>query len=595
MEQFDGRVALTGGAGVAEERARPVPHRGVLRAIRYASLFAALLAAGSLAFASSAEAGIELGSGTSSPAVAYEASTGVTYVAWPAATGTGVDLCVLASGGNECNGGAPYLLSDAPAGAGTAYSDVKVVIEPGGGAVVLARASFVEAKVVPPGYPTVGVIAWSSPAGGAGFAAAGGGLAGSGDLLAPAVGNSVVPAAGAVALGSGELGVFGNAYPYPTTFAGFGLTSLAPTSPPSPDESELFDEGETGADDLAALLNTPTAGRDLLVAVGEDFSKGTLAPCASSLSTGYNFADTTFAGLNEQASWGTGKFKVLACDAKYPVLAAGPSGIGVFEDELQAATNNVDYRAFNISTDEFGAPVDVSQEASHSLADATELSASQDSAGEIYTTWLDGRGLELADSATAGASWGAPVTTGIESASYPVLAGVGGGEAEVAYESGAHEYLEPVSYAALYAAQNPTSGAPAGSATPVGTPVSAPKAKPPATISETVTVDGDNVSLSAPNQCVKNGLVHGEIKVSLPAAKRKGRVVVKIYEVIFKVGGQTLTLKRRHLSNAPFTAVIHIHHVKPASRLVLSAHALIAVKHGPRRSKTLKITLTTCA
>ena len=107
----------------------------------------------------------------------------------------------------------------------------------------------------------MGVIAWSSVAGGSGFAAAGGGIAASGDLLAPAVGNSGVPAAGAVALGSGDLGVFGNAYPNPTTFAAFGLTSLAPTSLPSPDESELFDEGETGVDDLAALLNTPTAGR----------------------------------------------------------------------------------------------------------------------------------------------------------------------------------------------------------------------------------------------------------------------------------------------------------------------------------------------
>ena len=313
------------------------------------------------------------------------------------------------------------------------------------------------------------------------------------------------------------------------------------------------------------------------------------------MSTGYNFADTTFAGLNEQASWGTGKFKVLACDAEYPVLAGGPSGIGVFEDELQAASNNVDYRAFNASTDEFGAPVDVSEEASHTLADATELSVSQDSAGVIYTTWLDGRGLELADSATAGASWSPPVTTGITSASYPVLAGVGGGEAEVAYESGAHEYLEPVNYAALYAAQNPTSGAPAGQLDALGHSRQHPKAKPPATISQTVTVDGDNVSLSAPNQCIKNGLVHGEVKVSIPAAKRKGRVVVKIYEVIFKVGGQTLTLKRKHLSNTPFKVTIHIHHVKPRSRLLLSAHALIAVKHGPRRSKTLKITLTTCA
>lgn len=82
---------------------------------------------------------------------------------------------------------------------------------------------------------------------------------------------------------------------------------------------------------------------------------------------------------------------------------------------------------------------------------------------------------------------------------------------------------------------------------------------------------------------------------SLPSAKRKGSVVVKIYEVSFKVDGQSITIRRNHLSNAPFKLTIHLAHVKPGSRLVLTAHALIAVKHGPKRSKTLRITLTACA
>jgi hypothetical protein len=115
------------------------------------------------------------------------------------------------------------------------------------------------------------------------------------------------------------------------------------------------------------------------------------------------------------------------------------------------------------------------------------------------------------------------------------------------------------------------------------------------TITDTATVDGDVVSLSAPNKCVRNGLVSSELNVSLPSAKRKGKVVVKIYEAIFKVGNTTLIVKRKHLSDAPFKVTIHLKHVKPGSKLVLTVHALIAVHHGPKRSKTFKLTLTSCA
>ena len=64
--------------------------------------------------------------------------------------------------------------------------------------------------------------------------------------------------------------------------------------------------------------------------------------------------------------------------------------------------------------------------------------------------------------------------------------------------------------------------------------------------------------------------------------------MVKIYEVIFEVAGTTLTIKRKHLSGAPFKVAIHLKHVKPGTKLLLTAHALIAVHHGPKRSKTLR-------
>jgi hypothetical protein len=45
-------------------------------------------------------------------------------------------------------------------------------------------------------------------------------------------------------------------------------------------------------------------------------------------------------------------------------------------------------------------------------------------------------------SATGGASWSAPLATGIQGAG-PVVAGAGGGSALLAYTYGSQEYLDP--------------------------------------------------------------------------------------------------------------------------------------------------------
>lgn len=539
------------------------------------SLLTTLLAAGLLAFSASAFGAIDLGPSGEPPVIAYEPLTQTTYVAWRGPELHSIELCVLASGASGCTGGT-YDLKDEAAGASTVYATPQIVIEPGGGAVVVANLAGVNEAIAPKEYSEVGVVAWSSVAGGASFGAPGQGLADHGELLAPDINDGDPPGAGAVALGGANVGVFGNSYPFSDAFAAFNLTEPAPHKLPKPDTSELFGQ-DLAADSgqVAALLNTPKAEEDLVVTVGAGpFTKVPACP-SSEQHTGYAVADATLANLNTQAAWEVQGpyFKPIDCLAKSPVLAGGPSGIGVFEDEgpgLQGpGADGVDYRPFEPATLSFGAPVQVSDETAVTLLGANDLSLSQDSSGGIYAMWLDRNGVELSYSNTAGASWQAPVSAQVAEAGDPVIAGVGAGNAEVAYTAnlggGSQEYLQLI---------NSTSNA--GN-------------------SQTVTVGGDNVSLSAPSQCVRNGLVNSQVKVALPSAKRKGKVVVKIYEVIFKVAGETVTIKRTHLSDAPFKVTIHLKHIKPGTKLVLTAHALIAVKKGPKRSKTLKITLTSCA
>jgi hypothetical protein len=121
-----------------------------------------------------------------------------------------------------------------------------------------------------------------------------------------------------------------------------------------------------------------------------------------------------------------------------------------------------------------------------------------------------------------------------------------------------------------------------------------PSPRPPATVSVSTTIAGVHITLSAPNRCLRHGLVQATLSLRIPSHKRKGTVVVKIYKVVFKVGGITRTQLRRHLSNAPFRLKIVIKHPIPKTRYVLTARAFIAVTHGPKRSKSLHVTLTTC-
>lgn len=463
MHSSSGQVGNVGDADMRAASA-PMTRRRSVRLI----LAGAVVVAGALGSVSSASA-IDLGAGEYSPVVAYEATTQTTYVAWRETNRKSVELCVLPPSATGCDGGSPYMMKDAKAETGASYDGYgspQLVVEPEGGVVLVADLDPVSVAATPSGWTSRGVVAWSSAAGGAAFGQSGQGLDDGGELLAPERGYT--PEQGAVALGSSEVGVLGNAEPFGNGFAAFGLSKPFATNEsesPEPDTTHFFGRGQADGTEMAALLNTPKSGEDLVVTVGgDDYSADAECPGSEHLS-GFGYADTTVANLNKQSSWEVGgkKFKAIDCEAETPALAGGASGIGVIEDEgsgLQTSgPDSVDYRKFNVSTHSFEAPVLVSEEAAYTLSGAGSLSVSQDPGGGVYAMWSDGRGKELSYSSNGGANWDTPVTALVEEASNPVVVGIGGGTAEAAFNASSNGetqiYLDQFNYAEL--AVQPTS------------------------------------------------------------------------------------------------------------------------------------------
>ncbi len=403
---------------------------------------------------------IGLGTGDDQPRIAYDPTSGDTYVVWEDNSLSSIDVCTLTAAAPDCNGGAgPYKLVDQLAlagGASPTYFSPQVLVQPGGTVVVLAEADGTSASANAPGYSDDGVVGWSSPAGGAAFASPDQGIADGGILLASSVGTGDMPGNGAIALDSSDIDVYSNEYPFGSGSTDFGLSAPAPSTTPIPDTTAQYGTAlEIDGNELASIPDPSAAGKYIVVAVGSDYGGPSACPSGTSEATGYGVAIGTPAQLQTQAAWGSTYFRPISCQAFAPVLAGGgPSGgtIGVLEDEGPGLTGSgsdgIYYRSFSTVTDSFGPAIPVSDETTQTLDGAEELSVSQDSAGGVYGVWLDGRGWTL-DYSPGGASWPAARPTGLTSGSDVTVQATGSGHAWLAYEDDGEEYVVPLAFSQL--------------------------------------------------------------------------------------------------------------------------------------------------
>jgi hypothetical protein len=94
----------------------------------------------------------------------------------------------------------------------------------------------------------------------------------------------------------------------------------------------------------------------------------------------------------------------VQCNAEYPALTSGPSGLGLlFTNDASLTHTTTQFRRFTAPAT-FGGAVKVASGA------GLQPSLTQDGAGDLYATWLsNGTGLRFADSQNGG-KWYGPVT-----------------------------------------------------------------------------------------------------------------------------------------------------------------------------------------
>jgi hypothetical protein len=329
------------------------------------------------------------------PAVAVDAA-GTAYVVWQQGP-TKLSFCKLAGGATGCR---PVTLEVADPASDQFF---------GPPSVMLVQGHIYVLDVVAGSSEIDGINEWVSTDGGTSFS------------LEPHavgfVGGNAEDAGPAVELPGGD---FGAGYVVPGSNPAFQANSLAaPTdqsganAPPfatlNPQPASAYTVGNLGGAFGSQLVGSPG-----VLGVFETLPGKGSSPCPSSASDALVYAyapigPTTTPAELSAAPGGSSPWRPLAevdCDGADPAVGGGPSGLGLLETNEAHVPNPgpmVQYRHFSPSSG-FGPAVTL---ATGEVAGDGTLT--QDSAGDIFATWLDNAtGVDLAYSTDGGATWSKP-------------------------------------------------------------------------------------------------------------------------------------------------------------------------------------------
>lgn len=259
-------------------------------------------------------------------------------------------------------------------------------------------------------------------------------------------------------------------------------------------------------------------------------------------------------------------------------LAGGASGLFLLSEDYSSGSepypSEINVRKYTGSS--FGAPVNLYNDAHAELFDAGAIA--QSPAGHVAVVWPQYGGSEpqmhLFLSTNGGASFAGPTDVANLGSAYQDQ-----DNAQLSVGDNNKGWFTFLNDSGLQLANLDTGSAAAGQSTTVGS---------------------DVVTLEGPKGCVKAG---AKITLTLlvKSAKRKHKVVLKIYQVKFGVDGKVFktvvreaVLKTGKVDTHPYVASVKKTFVA-GSKHTLSAQAFIAEKHGKHASRTLRVPFTVCA
>jgi len=326
------------------------------------------------------------------PALAVDAS-GTAYVVWQQSA-TKLSFCKLARAATSCS---PVTLEVSDPASDLFFGPPSVLLEAGHIYVL---------DVAQGGSDLDGINEFVSTDGGGSF------------TLEPHavgfVGGNSEPAGPAIELPGGD---FGAGYVTPGSNPAFQANSLAAptdqseaTTPPfatlDPRPASAYTIGNLGGVFGSQLVGSPG-----VLGVFDALAEKGYSPCPSSASAALLYAyapvsaSTTPAELSTSPG-GSSPWRPLAevdCDGTDPAVGGGSSGLGLLETDTASTDTLVQYRHFSPSSG-FGPAVTIASDEV-----GTDGSLSQDSAGDIFATWLDDTtGANLAYSSDKGATWSKP-------------------------------------------------------------------------------------------------------------------------------------------------------------------------------------------